>query len=288
MFLFPKDEKTRRLLAILALCCAISTIAHGQPASSKPPAQGKDCMALTSLRIEGVIITSASEIASGTPVTLPAQGPQPPVSLASLPAHCVVRGEVNHHTGADGNSYGDKFELRMPEAWSGRLLFQGGAGLDGNLFPALALDGRPQADSKSPLSRGYAIVSTDAGHQASNPLADGSFGSDPEARTDYYYRSTKIVTDAAKAIVARFYGRSPKYSYFKGCSTGGREGMIAAQRYPEYFDGVIAGAPAFNVANAAIAEAWDTVQFAAIAPKNAQGMPDLNGALSESRFEAAR
>ena len=149
-------------------------------------------------------------------------------------------------------------------------------------FPALALDGRPQADSKSPLSRGYAIVSTDAGHQAANPLADGSFGSDPEARTDYYYRSTKIVTDAAKAIVARFYGRSPKYSYFKGCSTGGREGMIAAQRYPEYFDGVIAGAPAFNVANAAIAEAWDTVQFAAIAPKNAQGLPDLNGALSEA------
>ena len=184
------------------------SLTDSQPVPS-PPAQGKDCTALTSLRIEGVIITSASEVASGTPVTLPPQGPQPPVSLTSLPAHCVVRGEVNHHIGADGKSYGDKFELRMPEPWSGRLLFQGGGGLDGNLFPALALDGRPQADSKSPLSRGYAIVSTDAGHQAANPLADGSFGSDPEARTDYYYRSTKIVTDAAKAIVARFYGRSP-------------------------------------------------------------------------------
>jgi hypothetical protein len=194
----------------------------------------------------------------------------------------VVTGEVNHHVGADGKPYGDKFELRMPEPWSGRLLFQGGGGLDGNLFPALALDGRPQADSKSPLSRGYAIVSTDAGHQAANPVADGSFGFDSEARTDYYYRSTKIVTDATKAILEKFYGRPPNYSYFKGCSTGGREGMIAAQRYPEYFNGVIAGAPAFNVANAAIAEAWDTVQFAAIAPKNAQGMPDLNAALSES------
>ena len=61
--------------------------------------------------------------------------------------------------------------------------------------------------------------------------------------------------------------------------------MIAAQRYPEYFDGVIAGAPAFNVANAAIAEAWDTMQFAAIAPKNAQGVPDLNRALSESDLQ---
>jgi hypothetical protein len=193
----------------------------------------------------------------------------------------TLRGEVNRHTGTDGKSYGDKFELRMPEPWSGRLLFQGGGGLDGNLVPALALDGRPQPDSKSPLSRGYAIVSTDAGHQAANPTVDGAFGSDPDSCADYYYRSTKIVTDAAKAILGKFYGRPPQYSYFKGCSTGGREGMIAAQRYSEYFNGVIAGAPAFNVANAAIAEAWDTVQFASIGPKNAQGIPDLNRALSE-------
>jgi Tannase and feruloyl esterase len=282
MFLFLRHEEVQRLPAILALCCAMSVSAHGQTATSKQPAQGRDCAALISLRIEGGIIASAVELPAGIAVTLPPQGPQPPVSLTSLPTHCVVKGEVNHHIGADGKSYGDKFELRMPETWRGRLLFQGGGGLDGNLFPALALEGRPQADSKSPLSRGYAVVSTDAGHQAADPVADGSFGSDPEARTDYYYRSTKIVTNAATGILENFYGRSPNYSYFKGCSTGGREGMIAAQRYPEYFNGVIAGAPAFNVANAAIAEAWDTVQFAAIAPKNAQGRPDLNGALSES------
>jgi Tannase and feruloyl esterase len=267
MFLFINYAEVRRLPAVLALYCAMSVIAHGQAASSKQPVHGRDCAALTSFRLDGVIIASAVELPAGTPVTLPAQGPQPSVSLTSLPTHCVVRGEVNHHIGADGKSYGDKFELRMPEPWSGRLLFQGGAGLDGNLFPALALDGRPQADSNSPLSRGYAIVSTDAGHQAANPVADGSFGSDPEARTDYYYRSTKIVTDAAKAILEKFYGRAPNYSYFKGCSTGGREGMIAAQRYPEYFNGVIAGAPAFNVANAAIAEAGTPCSSRRLHPK---------------------
>ena len=282
MFLFILYDKNCRFPAILALGCAISKLANGQTAPSTQTSRAEQCAALTSWHLEGTIIARATEVSAGAPVTLPPQGTPTTHSMTSLPTHCVVRGEVNHHIGADGKSYGDKFELRLPEQWSGRLLFQGGGGLDGNLLPALALDGRPQADSKSPLSRGYAIVSTDGGHEAANPVADGSFGSDPESRTDYYYRSTKIVTDAAKAIVARFYGRSPKYSYFKGCSTGGREGMIAAQRYAEYFNGVIAGAPAFNVANAAIAEAWDTVQFAAIAPKNAKGMPNLNGALSEA------
>ena len=64
-----------------------------------------------------------------------------------------------------------------------------------------------------------------------------------------------------------------RHSYFIGCSNGGREGMVAGERYPEYFDGIVAGAPAFNLTNAAIAEAWSTVQLATIAPKRADGTP---------------
>ena len=74
-------------------------------------------------------------------------------------------------------------------------------------------------------------------------MADGSFGSDPAALADYEYRSTQRVADAAKKILLHHYGRVPTHSYFRGCSNGGREGLIAIQRYPSYFDGVIAGAP---------------------------------------------
>ena len=206
MLLFVNYDGIRLSSVIFALCCAITTLAYGQADSSRLPAQAGDCAALMSWKLEGTIIASAAEVPAGTPVTLSSQGPQPPIAITSLPTHCVVRGEVNHHTGADGKSYGDKFELRMPKQWGGRFLFQGGGGLDGNLFPALALDGRPQADSKSPLSRGYAIVSTDAGHQAANPTADGAFGSDPESRADTITARPKSLPMPPKPSSANFMG----------------------------------------------------------------------------------
>jgi feruloyl esterase len=193
----------------------------------------------------------------------------------NLPAHCLLRGEVNKHRGTDGKSYGDTFELRLPEAWNGRLLFQGGGGLDGVVQPAIGAGGLGERPA---LSRGYAVVSTDGGHAAdpNAPLADGSFGSDAGARADYEYRSTQLVADAAKAILLRHYGRRPERSYFRGCSNGGREGLMAIQRYPGSFDGVIAGAPAFHLTRAMIAEAWNTMQWAALAPQ------DLSAAMSDS------
>jgi hypothetical protein len=129
---------------------------------------------------------------------------------------------------------------------------------------------------------GYAVVSTDGGHQAAGGMPiDGSFGSDPDARTDYNYLSTRLVTDVARKIIAGFYGRPIEHSYFVGCSNGGREGLIAGERYPQYFDGIVAGAPAFNLTHAAIAEAWNTVQLATIAPKKPDGVPDLSQSLTE-------
>ena len=142
-------------------------------------------------------------------------------------------------SGADGKSYGDIFELRLPAAWNGRLLFQGGGGLDGIVQPAIGAGGLGERPA---LARGYAVVSTDGGHAADPkaPMADGSFGSDPAALADYDTRSTQTCpADAAKKIVLRRYGQLPTHSYFRGCSNGGREGLIAVQRYPTYFDGVI-------------------------------------------------
>jgi enterochelin esterase-like enzyme len=94
-------------------------------------------------------------------------------------------------------------------------------------------------------------------------------------------RSLTMQKDDATVSEARFYDSPIKYSYFQGCSNGGLEGLMAAERYPEYFDDIIAGAPAFNLTHAAIAQAWSTVQLASIAPKQADGTPDLARSLTE-------
>jgi integrase len=199
------------------------------------------CSALEKLQIENTTIAKAELIPVGTPIEVP--GFPAPTTLKSLPSHCRVTGEVNHHRGKDGKEYGDRFEVRMPIDWSSRLLFQGGVALDGVLFPAIGmLEVNAGTSPDSALSRGYAVVATDGGHESSGPMGiDGSFGADPDARADYNYRSTRLVMDAVRNIVAQFYGHPADHSYLKGCSNGGREALIAVQRYPEYFDGVIAG-----------------------------------------------
>jgi hypothetical protein len=257
------------LPAVLLLC---SAVARADDIVKKP---AKPCAAIASMKIDNTVLLSAKPQADGwiPPSMMPMAPPIPP-----QPAHCVVEGEVNKHTGPDGNEYGDKFQLRMPDAWNGRFLFQGGGGLDGILNPAV---GFTHAGFKSALARGYAVVSTDGGHQAKNPM-DAAFGSDPQARADYQFRSTDLVANVAKKIVAAYYGSAPQHSYMAGCSNGGREAMMAALRYPDLFDGVIAGDPAFDLTRAAVAEAWFSIKMADIAPKDANGMPQLSKAFSES------
>ncbi len=270
---------TRRHLSRLILSCALLTGAA--PCWAAAPTTAS-CTDLAKMQVENTTISEAIEVPAGKPLSV-GSGFGPPVVVTSLPAHCLVHGEVNQHKGANGKDYGDKFEIRMPVEWQGRFLFLGGGGLDGALNPAIALQGPvTKPDSKSALSLGYALVSTDGGHQEANPFTqDGSFGSDPESRADYNYRSTKLVTDVARKLIAQYYGYPIKYSYFQGCSNGGREGLMTAERYPDYFDGVVAGAPAFNLTHAAIAEAWNTVQLASIAPKKPDGTPDLAQSLTE-------
>jgi hypothetical protein len=255
---------------LVMILLGVWTHAGAQASVSAQKPQAKDCAALTAIHLENAQIFSAEEVPEGTVVA--PFGPQT--------AHCLVKGEVNKHTGADGVEYGDRFELRLPDAWTGRLLFQGGGGLDGMINPALGAMAVGFGE-KDALSRGYAVASTDGGHQGRNP-ADASFGSDPEALADYQYRSTDRVATVSKKIVTQYYGHLPQHSYMVGCSNGGREAMIASQRYPSDFDGIVAGDPAFHLTRAAIAEAWATARFAEIAPKDEHGIPQLQLALSDS------
>ncbi len=245
----------------------------GVRAQSNLQKPAKACSSLAGMQIENTVIFSAKEVPEGASL-----GSMGPVPIPPQPAHCVVEGEVNKHTGPEGNEYGDKFQLRLPDSWSGRFLFQGGGGLDGILNPAV---GPARPGFKSALARGYAVVSTDGGHQGKNP-GDAAFGADPQARADYQFRSTDLVAPIAKKITAAYYGAAPHHSYMAGCSNGGREAMLAAQRYPNLFDGIIAGDPAFDLTRAAVAEAWFSIKLAEIAPKNPDGMPLLSKAFSDS------
>ena len=196
-------------------------------------------------------------------------------------AHCVVRGIINPRTGVGGKPYGIRFELRLPATWNDKLLFQGGGGTDGFLAPALGSIPSQGSTATPALIRGYAVVSQDGGHEG----ADTSFAQDQQARLDYAYASIGTVAAVAKQFIQRFYGRSASKSYFMGCSNGGREAMIAAQRYPVEFDGIVAGNPGFRLAYASVGEAWDSQQFMRAAPTNARGEKIVANAFTQTQLD---
>jgi hypothetical protein len=193
------------------------------------------------------------------------------------PAHCVVRGSAARRTGADGKPYETRFELRLPTTWSGRFLYQGGGGNDGTVAPAVGRNTGSFPDTG--LQRGFSVVTTDAGHQGGT----AEFGVDPIARVDHAYAAHERTYTIAMAIQSRYYGRAPDHKYFVGCSGGGRQGMMFAQRYPTYFDGIAICAPAMSVSSGAtIAAAWDTQTYLSAAPVDANGQRVLSRAFSDA------
>jgi len=126
-----------------------------------------------------------------------------------------------------------RFELLLPDDWNGRLLMGGGGGFAGSL----STQGKPY------VNRGYAVVGTDTGHQASGIRADWANGH-LERLVNYGYLGVHRTAETAKAILRAHYGAAPARSYFEGCSNGGRQALMEAQRYPDDFDGIIAAAPA--------------------------------------------
>jgi Tannase and feruloyl esterase len=254
-----------RILASVASVLFFSVVAS---------AQGIDCAGL--LKIETSSLPAAKTVLTSATVNA-ARGAQG--NVPALPEHCEVQGKINERTGANGQQYAIKFHLRLPTAWNGRFFFEGGGGSNGNLGNALGnLQGQQRTNA---LVLGYAVVSQDSGHdnQTNNdPNRNGTvtFGFDPQARLDFGYNSYDQVTQLAKALIARHYGRVPERSYYVGCSEGGREAMMMSQRFPSYFDGILACAPGFNLPKAALfGHAWDAQALAEVA--KAQGVYDRFG-----------
>ena len=145
---------------------------------------------------------------------------------------CVVKGNIAPHI---------QFEARLPvKGWTQRYLQTGCGGLCGVL--SINVD---HAEETQPYQDGQlATASTDMGHDGGP--GDASFGVDPQQRIDFAYRGVHLTAVAVKALIATFYGQPAKYAYFSGCSDGGREALMEAQRFPADFDGIAAGAPAMN------------------------------------------
>lgn len=183
-----------------------------------------------------------------------------------LPAHCEVIGTLQERDGRNGQRYAIRFHMRLPVAWNHDFFFQGGGGSNGELGDALGKLGVGQPPA---LTLGYAVISQDSGHDNktnSDPAYNGqlAFGFDPQARANYGNESLKAVAEVGKELIVHYYHEKPRHSYFVGCSKGGQEGMMFAQRYPDVFDGIVASAPGFSLPRAAVAETWDVQAFGAL------------------------
>ena len=214
------------IVAALVLCAAA--------------AEAQTCERLTSLSLPNATVTQSQTVPPGT-FSPPAGrgragGPNP---FASLPAFCRVAATLRPTSQSNIG-----IEVWLPASgWNGKLQVVGNGAWAGSIsYPAMA----------TALAGGYATASTDTGHVggAANATAN------KEVLTDFAHRAIHETTAAAKKIVDGFYGGPPKLSYFNGCSTGGRQALTAAQRYPDDFDGIIAGAPAAHGLNLAFGQVW--------------------------------
>ena len=236
------------------------------------------CAALSGLKIGGTEITKAALVPAGTAVPPPYPGAP---SIGPLPAHCRVDGIINRRKGVDGVEFGIGFALALPEnaAWNGDFMMQGGGGGNGIIaYPA----GANYAGDEPALSRGFAVASTDTGHKAKTGAFDFTFMRDQQAYLDFAFLANAEVAGVAKQIIGHYYAKPAAYSYFVGCSTGGREGMILSQRYPTVFNGIVSGDPAMRtgLSNLAIAQ-WIPVAYNQAAPKDASGKPQIDKFLTD-------
>jgi len=198
------------------------------------------CESLTTMPLANTTIASVVSVPAG-PFTAP-DG----TAFASLPAFCRVAGSIQPTSDSD-----IRFEVWMPAAgWNGRFAGADNGGFGGSINYGKIGDA---------LAHGYAAASTDTGHQAGSrgALDAGWALGHPEKVVDFGYRAIHLTAQTAQALVAAFYGQPPVHSYFDGCSNGGRQGLMEAQRYPADYDGIIAGSPANYWTHLFSAGVWD-------------------------------
>jgi feruloyl esterase len=221
----------------------------------------------------------------GTTITLAQLNP----ATATLPEHCQIQGLLQARTGIAGppgtpQTYGTRFEVRLPTLWNGRYMFQGGGGTEGSL-PA-ATGAQTGTASFPELRNGWVVASQDGGHETSQlPPTTPAIGTSPsilqvnmfypdkEAVQDWAYTSIDTTTQTAKYLIDSYYARPADKSYFVGCSTSGRQAMAMTQLFPTYYDGVIAGDPFYLPPDISLSETWGLEQIISISPKDANGNP---------------
>ncbi|MEP6495974.1 MAG: tannase/feruloyl esterase family alpha/beta hydrolase [bacterium] len=174
-----------------------------------------DCAAAMKIALPGARITAVSAVHPND--SLRARGERP---------HCSIAATIDAET---------HIVALLPDDWNGRFLMGGAGGFVGAV----------ENQSGSTVHQGYATVGTDAGHSASSGSAAWALHNDTRI-TDYGYRAVHRTAEVTKLLIAAYYGRPPEHSYFIGCSNGGREALMEAQRYPADFDGIVAIAPAYN------------------------------------------
>jgi hypothetical protein len=182
----------------------------------------------------GAVITATQMIAaSGT-------------GASAVGDYCLVSGSIRP---VDKAAPDVQFQVALPARWNAKVLMLGGGGYDGAIPQVAGNIFNTTADALAPLARGYAVFASDGGHQSRSPVPalDGSFAVNEEAYRNWMGDALKKTRDAALVLVKAAYGRSPTFSYFVGSSTGGREGLTVAGRWPADWDGVVALYPARDV-----------------------------------------
>jgi feruloyl esterase len=221
----PMDRRITRWVSCVVFAMTAAALAALVTRGPVVSAAGMACNALSDLKLQDTTITMAEAVAAGTFT--------PPRTQAAISVpFCRVTGTIKPTSDSD-----IKFELWLPQtsAWSGRYQTVGNGGFAGNIRYDLMV---------GPLLGGTAVASTDDGHSATaTPGATWALNH-PEKIADYAYRAVHVTTETSKAVTAAFYGSPARHSYFYGCSKGGGEGHMEAQRYPMDFDGIVVSAPA--------------------------------------------
>jgi len=203
---------------------AVFTTVELVPAGPVPSAAGRGGAAPA-----GRGAAPAAAAPAGRGAAPAAAGGRGAAAPAQLPAYCHVAATLKPSSDSD-----IKMELYMPaEGWNGKFQMLGNGGWAGSI--------QGIGGMQSALREGYAASATDTGHQGGN----GMFAlGHPEKITDFAYRAVHDTAVKSKALITAYYGKAPKYSYWNGCSTGGRQALVEVTKFPDDFDGVIAGAPA--------------------------------------------
>jgi feruloyl esterase len=225
-----------------------AAVAHDSSADATERAADDRCAALASLRtnqldIEKAVSQSAGATVDGAVILNPMR-PGFAAPIAGLPAFCRVIGRIHPEPGSD-----IRFEVWMPSDWDGRLKGAGNGGFAGSIS---------YAELAATVRAGEVGVSTDTGHQDPDQLDSSWARGHPELIRDYGWRAVHLSTVAAKQFVAKFYGKSPDFSYFESCSNGGRQALMEAARFPADYDGIMAGAPAAVWTDLILAMVWTT------------------------------